>query len=111
MSENNVCKCKIFYLPLQTVVQEHRRARLSDLCSICNVEVILYADDSVLFRHGKKLAEVATRLTIEMKKVSDWLHITCLTLNTDQTFSMYFTSKHTLPQYPDILVDGNKVKQ
>jgi len=44
----------------------------------------MYADDTVLYAHGKTAEEVAQKLTKDIKKVSLWLKNSCLTLNLDK---------------------------
>lgn len=51
----------------------------------------MYEDDTVLYVHEKKKSDVATKLTDQMQKVSDWLSQNCLTLNTDKTVATCFT--------------------
>ena len=46
-----------------------------------DVDLIMYADDTVLYAQGKNATEVAMNLTKEMHKVVEWLNSSCLTLN------------------------------
>lgn len=46
----------------------------------------MYADDTVLFAHGKNEIDVAPQLPNQMQKVSDWQRQNCLTLSTDKKF-------------------------
>ena len=84
---------------------------INDLPSVCqDVNTIMYADDTVLYTHGKNVTEVAVKLTKAMNKVSDWLYNSCLTLNVEKTVTMFFTNRCKLKSYPDIVVNGQKIK-
>src|SRR4029434_11237434 len=56
-------------------------------------EVLMYADDTVIFGWGKNNVEVAARLTKVMVDVSDWLQKCCLQLNTSKAVAMFFFLK------------------
>lgn len=43
---------------------------VNDFPSVCNNKMIMYADDTVVYSHGKTVEDVAQKLTAEMKKVS-----------------------------------------
>lgn len=72
---------------------------------VCDTNVIMYADDTLLFTHGKNITEVAMRLTGELKKITAWLQNSCLTLNVEKTAVMYFTNRHKSLNYPDIYIN------
>ena len=69
----------------------------------------MYADDTVLFTHGKDPEQVATKLTLTMQKVTKWLNNSCLTLNTEKTITMFFRNKYKQSAIPNINVDGKKL--
>lgn len=50
------------------------------------------------------------KLTKVMNKVSDWLYNSCLTLNVEKTVTMFFTNRCKLKTYPEIVVNGQKIK-
>lgn len=84
---------------------------INDLPSVCDgVEILMYADDTVLFTHGKDLGQVANKLTQTLTNVSMWLKNSCLTLNTEKTVTMFFHNRFKLNIIPDIYVDGTKLK-
>lgn len=87
---------------------------INDLPATCNdVKVQMFADDTVIYTHGRNMADVATKLTSDMERVALWLHDSCLTLNTDKTAVMYFTNKQTKQKpadYPTVTVNGNPIK-
>lgn len=62
---------------------------INDLPTVCKSKIIMYADDTVLYAHGKTAEEVAHKLTKEIKKVYLWLKNSCLTLNLDKTVSVF----------------------
>lgn len=70
----------------------------------------MYADDTVIFAHGKNQKEVAKILTKAMENVAKWLFDSCLTLNVGKTVSMYFTNRNELRDCPDICVNGQNIK-
>lgn len=45
------------------------------------VEILIYADDTVLYVHHKDPEQVAAKLTFTMQKVVNWLNSSHLTLN------------------------------
>ena len=58
---------------------------INDLPSICmDMETLMYADDTVIFTHGKDVETVANKLTAAMERVAEWLSDSCLTLNTEK---------------------------
>ncbi|XDV34363.1 hypothetical protein PO909_004527, partial [Leuciscus waleckii] len=60
---------------------------INDLPFVCeNCDIVMYADDTVIFTHGKTAAEVAIKLTDELVKVTSWLNHCCLQLNVSKTF-------------------------
>jgi len=59
---------------------------MNDLPAAClNCNVQMYADDAVIFNHGKYKKIIATNLTNSQTKVQNWLNQICLTLNTKKT--------------------------
>ena len=56
-----------------------------------DVDLVMYADDTVLYTHGKNATEVAMKLIKEMQKVVEWLNNSC-----------------KLRDCPEILVNGQK---
>lgn len=70
----------------------------------------MYADDTVLYTHGKNATEVALKLTNVMHKVVEWLHNSCLTLNTEKTVTMFFKNRFKLKECPEVLVNGHAIK-
>ena len=52
---------------------------INNLPSVCNdADLIMYADDTVLYTHRQNATEVAMKLTKEMQKVTEWLNYSCL---------------------------------
>jgi len=70
----------------------------------------MYADDTVLYTHGRSAIEVAKKLTNVMSKVSDWLYDSCLTSDVEKTVTMFFTNRSKLNTYPEVLVNGQYIK-
>ena len=66
---------------------------INNFPSVCNIKIIMYADDdTVVFIHCKNAAEVTMTLTTEMKKLVAFLQSSCLALNFNKTVVMYFTN-------------------
>lgn len=84
---------------------------INDLPSVCKgINIVMYADDTVLYTHGRSATDVAKKLSSVMSKVSHWLHDSCLTLNVEKTVTMFFTNRFILKTYPEILVNGQLIK-
>ena len=65
---------------------------INDLPLVCpSVNIQMYADDTVLYVHGKNKQQTVTKLTAALVHVSDWLTNSCLHLNTNKTVCMYFS--------------------
>jgi len=66
---------------------------INDLPSVCSdVCIQMYADDTVIYTHGKNSQQVAEKLTQSMVHVSEWLHQSSLKLNINK--SQCFEIKH-----------------
>ncbi len=65
---------------------------INDLLPVCQgCEVIMYADDTVIFVKGKDHSEAASQLTKALVNVSNWLNNCHLLLNSSKTVAMFFT--------------------
>lgn len=65
---------------------------INELPNVCkNVDTLMYADDAVIFIHGKNSQDVTQTLTTAMTLIYDWLTNSCLSLNTKKTVHMMFT--------------------
>ena len=83
---------------------------INDLPSICmDMETLMYADDTVIFTHGKDVHTVANKLTAAMERVAEWLSDSCLTLNTEKTLTMYFSNARKHNEHPNIFVNGHRI--
>lgn len=83
---------------------------INDLPTVCdNVKIQMYADDTIIYTHGKNMTEVADKLTAAMGNVADWLKKSCLTLNLDKTAAMFFTIKSKNVSNPIITVNGDAI--
>ncbi len=64
---------------------------MNDLPAICeDVEIEMYADDTVVYTHGRDADQVATKLSLMLHKVAKWLSDLCTYLehkeNSDNVF-------------------------
>uniref|UniRef100_A0A8C6TXT2 Reverse transcriptase domain-containing protein n=1 Tax=Neogobius melanostomus TaxID=47308 RepID=A0A8C6TXT2_9GOBI len=74
---------------------------INDLPSVCDdVDVQMYADDTVIYTDGKDHEQVATKLSKAMDKISIWLNDSCLTLNVSKTATMFFSTKPNKKHIP-----------
>lgn len=86
-------------------------AYINDLPSVCDgVGTLMYADDTVLYTSGKDPEQVAAKLSLAMKQVTQWLQYSQLTLNTDKTVTMYFSNTQRNMFFPNIYVNGQMIK-
>lgn len=84
---------------------------INDLPSVCpDVYIQMYADDTVIYTHGKNTAQVAEKLSQSMAHVSEWLNQSCLQLNVNKTVSMLFSKSNIANNKADIYVTGEKIK-
>lgn len=69
----------------------------NDLPSVCGeVDMQMYADDTVVYVHGSDATSVANKLTNVMGNILNWLSSASLTLNVNKTVAMYFTKTQRL---------------
>jgi len=84
---------------------------INDLPSVCPDDYIqMYADDTVIYTHGKNIKQVSEKLTQSMAHVAEWLNQSCLKLNVNKTVSMYFSKSNIANNQADIFVMGEKIK-
>lgn len=85
---------------------------MNDLPSVCpDVSVQLYADDTVVYVHGKNISQVAEKLTKSMDNITAWLKQSCLQLNTSKTVAMFFTkSNKNFSVEPNIFISGERLQ-
>ncbi len=70
----------------------------------------MYADDTVLFVHGRTKADVAAKFTNSMAQVITWLKECCLQLNVSKTVTMFFCKTNRPTSGPHILVAGKQLQ-
>ncbi len=74
--------------------------------TVCpEVQVQMYADDTVVYTYAKIKEQAAIKLTAALNKVSDVI----LTLNVSKTVGMCFSIKKVDEHCPDILVKGEVI--
>lgn len=85
---------------------------INDLPSVCpDVSVQMYADDTVVYVHGKNISQVAEKLTKSMDNITAWLKQSCLQLNTSKRVEMFFTkSNKNFSVEPNIFVSGERLQ-
>lgn len=84
---------------------------INDLPDVCpNINVQMYADDAVLFIHGKNTEETSSVLTSAMTKVQDWLSNSCLMLNTKKTVCMTFSKRPVNVKQSGVFLGGEELE-
>lgn len=84
---------------------------INDLPFVCeNCDILMYADDTVIFTHGKTAAEVAIKLTDVLVKVTSWLNHCCLQLNVSKTVCMFLSKSSRIDTEQDITISGHRLK-
>lgn len=84
----------------------------NDLPSVCGeVDMQMYADDTVVYVHGSDATSVANKLTNVMGNILNWLSSASLTLNVNKTVAMYFTKTQRLKSsFPCIYANQSQIK-
>ena len=83
---------------------------INDLPTVCkDINIIMYADDAVIYVHGMEMEQVASKLSSAMNDIQNWLKSSCLTLNVKKTVGMFFTKSYKPKKMPDIFVNGEKI--
>lgn len=84
---------------------------INDLPQYCHdVEVQLYADDTVLYTYAKSAQQAATKLSNALVGVAEWLDQSCLTLNIGKTKGMFFSkTKLNIPDV-NICIKGEQIE-
>jgi len=68
---------------------------INDLPKECEqCDILMYADDTVIFTHCKNAEEIAKKLTDVMVKVTSWLNQNSLRLNVAKTVCMFLSKGH-----------------
>ncbi len=69
------------------------------------------ANDTAIYGHGKDAWVVAAKLSAAMETVSEWLSLSCLTLNIERTVAMHFSKLRNQSVCPDKCVGGQMIKK
>lgn len=82
---------------------------INDLPEQCqDVEVQMYADDTVVYTHAKTAELAAAKLTAALDRIQHWLDQSCLSLNVSKTKGMFFSKTKVQPMV-DILIKGERI--
>lgn len=81
---------------------------INELTSTCgdDIKIQMYADETVIHKHGNDTNQVADKLSIAMENVSKWLNQSCLTINVGNS-GILATKKHM--DFPNITVNGETI--
>ena len=72
---------------------------------------ILFADDTNMFLTGKNLNNTISTMNEEMVKVVEWLNINRLSLNTNKTHYIIFSSRKRADSSEKIFINGNVIEK
>ena len=72
---------------------------------------ILFADDTNMFLTGKNLNNIISTMNEEMVKVVEWLNINRLSLNTNKTHYIIFSSRKRANSSEKIFINGNVIEK
>ena len=81
---------------------------LPDVCPECNVQ--MYADDAVIFIHGKSVELITASLTCALDKVQIWLSTNCLLLNVKKTVCMLFSKRPVKIERSNVFSMGEELE-
>lgn len=70
----------------------------------------LFADDTLIYLHGKNIDELTRRMNRELDRVSQWLRLNKLKLNVSKTKSMVFRNQKQKSVINRISVDGEEIE-
>jgi len=80
---------------------------VNDMNAAVDCRLLLYADDSALLISGKDVANIESKLSEELRNVSNWLVDNKLSLHLGKTESILFGSKVKLSKSPKLHVQCN----
>ena len=84
---------------------------INDLPSVCGeCDVLMYADDTVVFTHGKTAEEAATKVTDVLENITSWLNNNCLQPNISKTVFMFFSKGHSIITEQDAFFSGRRLQ-
>ena len=75
--------------------------------TIKTCETQLYADDTILYCHGKTADEVRAKLTEGMQTADHWFQGNCLQVNMKKTHTMFLGGKRKQPELEHIHIIHN----
>ena len=76
---------------------------LPAVVSSCDIQ--LYADDTIVYCHGKTVDEVEQNLTVGFQTVVQWFQQNCLTVNIKKTHSMFLGRKKRRSEIEHLCVE------
>ena len=79
---------------------------------IMSCETQLYADDTILYCHGKTVDEVRQKLTVAFQTANQWFQENCLRVNFKKTHTMFLGRKRRQCELeePHIEHDGQPIR-
>ena len=66
------------------------------LSALKNCDVVMYANDTVIYFSGNSLTEIQNKLNEDLINLAHWFHSNLLTLNTIKSKSTIFGSNHSM---------------
>ena len=83
---------------------------VNNLPNVCkNVDMIMYADDTVIFTQAKSAGDAAHQLSLALNDLQTWLNDSCLCLNVKKTVSMFFSKPKTTVAAVKVCLGGHEL--
>ena len=83
---------------------------VNDLPQQCDdIELQMYADDTVVYTHAKTAELAAAKLMIALERITHWLDQSCLNINVNKTKGTFFSKTIVQPPNADIIIKGEKI--
>lgn len=75
-----------------------------------NAFINLFADDTLIYLHGKNLDAMRDQMNCELQRISQWLRLNKLKLNVSKTKMMIIRGSSTCTSMNSIMVDGEVIE-
>ena len=74
------------------------------------VKKIMFADDLAIFVDGNSFEDIRHKLQLSLYKLEEWSNKSGLRFSETKTVAMCFTRKYLVPTFPDLFLNGIKIK-
>ena len=84
---------------------------INDLPNVCpDLNVQMYADDAVIFVHGKNTEIISSCLSNNLDKVQHWLNNNCLQLYAKKTVCMMLSKRPVKIEGSNVFLNGAEIE-